>query len=124
MVGGPDDNGGDGSAWVFTLSGGVWTQQMHLPATIMGGNEQYGYSVALSANGNSAIVGTPRNDNGAGGAWALYRTSDGSWLYAGPRMIPTDSAGVVVSGDGNMAILGGPFDNNYLGAAFVFIHHP
>src|SRR5262245_36044646 len=45
-----------GAAWVFTRSGGVWTQQGdNLVST--GAMERLGTSVALSADGNIAIVG-------------------------------------------------------------------
>ena len=46
-----------GAAWVFTRSGGVWTQQGGKLVGIdaIGGAEQ-GSSVALSADGNTAIV--------------------------------------------------------------------
>ena len=33
IVGGPDDNGNVGAAWVYTLSGRVWTQQSKLAGT-------------------------------------------------------------------------------------------
>jgi hypothetical protein len=44
-----------------------------------------GYSVALSANGNTAIVGGPGDNSAAGAAWVfVQRTKDdcqkGGWL--------------------------------------------
>ncbi len=47
-----------GAAWVFTRSGGVWTQQgSKLVGTGAVGSAEQGTSVALSADGNTAIVG-------------------------------------------------------------------
>jgi hypothetical protein len=72
IVGGNHDNGG-GAAWVYTRSGGVWTQQ----GSKLGGNAgdaEFGSSVALSADGNTAIVGAP----GFSGAW-VYARSNGVW---------------------------------------------
>jgi hypothetical protein len=57
-VGGVTDNAGIGAVWVFTRSAGVWTQQgSKLVGTGVVGNAEQGQSVALSADGNTAIVG-------------------------------------------------------------------
>jgi hypothetical protein len=66
IVGGFEDNSRVGAAWVYTRSGGVWTQQGNkLVANDAGGAALQGYSVALSSDGNTAIVGGPF-DNGWG----------------------------------------------------------
>ena len=58
IVGGLSDNGGAGAAWVYTRSGGVWTQQGNkLVGTGAIGAAQQGISVSLSSDGNTAIVG-------------------------------------------------------------------
>ena len=59
IVGGSYDNLKAGAAWVFTRSGGDWTQQSKLVGTGAVGNAAQGSSVALSADGNTAIVGGP-----------------------------------------------------------------
>jgi hypothetical protein len=57
IVGGPDDNNSTGAVWVYTRSGGVWTQQGNkLVGTGAVGQSEQGISVALSADGNTAIV--------------------------------------------------------------------
>jgi hypothetical protein len=67
IIGGPGDNpwdrsvpfglGAAGAAWVFTRIGDVWTQQGNkLVGGTLGGANQ-GTSVALSADGTTAIVG-------------------------------------------------------------------
>src|SRR5262249_59677556 len=49
---------GTEAAWVFARSGSVWTQQgKKLIGTGAVGNARQGTSVALSADGNTAIVG-------------------------------------------------------------------
>ena len=70
IVGGPYDNGSAGAVWVFTRSGGVWTQQQKLVGSGAVGNPGpfevgQGSSVALSADGSTAIVGGP-GDSGGG----------------------------------------------------------
>src|SRR5438552_3328167 len=58
MVGGPIDSGEAGATWVWTRSGGVWTQQgTKLVGSDAAGNAQQGYSVFLSADGITAIIG-------------------------------------------------------------------
>jgi hypothetical protein len=73
IVGGFGD-GANGAAWVFTRSGGVWTQQgSKLVGTGAVGNAGQGLSVALSADGNTAMVGGRRNSD-TGAAWAFTRS--------------------------------------------------
>jgi hypothetical protein len=59
IVGVPADNSGTGAAWVFTRTGGVWTQQGEklVGTGAVGTTVQQGESVALSGDGNTAIVG-------------------------------------------------------------------
>src|SRR5205823_2464686 len=75
IVGGPYD-GSSGGGWVFTRSGGVWTQQgSNLVGTGAVGNAQQGSSVALSADGNTAIVGGFQDNSGAGAAWVFVSSA-------------------------------------------------
>jgi FG-GAP-like repeat/FG-GAP repeat len=127
IVGGYLDNNGIGAAWVFTRSGGVWTQQgMRLIGTGAVGNANQGWSVALSADGNTAIVGGYQ-DNGDGGAVWVFARTGGVWFQQGSKLVGTGAVGnasqgwsVALSADGNTAIVGGRTDNNNAGAAWVF----
>src|SRR5262249_48313789 len=47
----------EGGALVFTRSNGVWTAKMELVGTDAIGNAEQGFSVALSADGNTVLVG-------------------------------------------------------------------
>jgi hypothetical protein len=60
-----------GAAWVFTRSGGVWTQQgTKLVGTgVIGPVAIQGWSVSLSGNGSTAIVGGYDDNIGIGAAW-------------------------------------------------------
>jgi hypothetical protein len=116
-----------GAAWVFTRSGGVWTQQGNkLVGTGAVGNADQGWSVALSADGNTVIVGGP-NDNApqTGAAW-VYIRSGGVWTQQGSKLVGTGAVyanqgvAVTLSADGNTAIVGGSYDNGNIGAAWVF----
>lgn len=127
IVGGQGDNGGIGAAWVFTRTGGVWSQQGNkIVGTGAVGNAGQGYSVAISADGNTALVGGTNDNNGVGAAWVFTR-SGGVWTQQGPKLVGVGATGVAhqgfsvsISGDGNTAIVGGFWDNNFTGAAWVF----
>jgi hypothetical protein len=126
IIGGPNDNLFAGAAWVFTRTGGIWTQQgQKLVGSDAVGPAQQGYSVALSADGNTAIIGAPGDNNGSGAAWVFTRNG-GVWTQQGSKLVGTGPVGtalqgwsVALSSDGNTAIVGGPFDNG-VGAAWVF----
>lgn len=75
IVGGYYDNGFMGAVWVFTRSGGVWTQQGNkLVGTGAVGNARQGYSVSLSSDGSTALIGAPY-DNGEGAAWVFVSSA-------------------------------------------------
>ena len=57
-----------GAAYVFTRSGGIWTQQAFLKASNAGGGDVSGNSVAIS--GDTLVVGAPGEDSSAGGGEA------------------------------------------------------
>src|SRR5262245_18127123 len=127
IVGGPFDNAGAGAVWVFTRSGGVWSQQgVKLVGIDAVGTAEQGWSVALSADGNTAIVGGPGDNTDVGAVWVFTR-SGGTWSQQGAKLVGTGAAGnakqgysVALSADGNTAIVGGSADNSSLGAAWLF----
>ena len=104
------------------------------------GNTNQGMSVALSADGSTAIVGGPGPNNvdrdrspsrgPAGAAWIFIRRG-GVWAQQGGKLVGTtdapggglfsQGAAVALSADGNTAIVGGPSDNRTTGAAWVFV---
>ncbi len=131
MLGGPYDNYDQGAAWVFTRSGSTWSQQgSKLVGTGSVGNAQQGWSVALSANGNTAIVGGNYDYYELGAAW-VYTRSIGTWSQQGGKLVGTGYTGIAqqgnsvdLSADGNTAIVGGPYDNSLQGAAWVYTPAP
>jgi hypothetical protein len=75
IVGGYSDSSFAGAAWVFTRSSGVWSQQgSKLVGTGALGSAEQGYSVALSADGNTAIVGGPSDSSSVGATWVFTRS--------------------------------------------------
>ena len=93
LIGAPDDNGGAtneggvGAAWVFTRSGSTWTQQGEkLTGTGETGEGEFGTSVALSADGNTALIGAPADNGDAGAAWVFTR-SGSTWTQQGEKLV-------------------------------------
>ena len=126
LIGGWADNSDAGAAWVFTRSGSTWTQQgSKLTASDETGAASLGASVALSGDGNTALIGGA-NDDDAGAAWVFTR-SGSTWTQQGSKLTACDSTGyaafgdsVALSSDGSTALIGGPDDNGDIGAAWPF----
>ena len=132
IVGGPGDNPSDrsapfgvgaaGAAWVFTRSGDVWTQQGKKLASSGSLRTQQGTSVALSADGNIAIVSGFAADRSAGAA-SVFTRSGGQWMQdkelAGNSVLGKSAPSIALSADGGIALLGEPDDNGGIGAAWV-----
>ena len=127
IVGGIGDNANAGAAWVYTRSGGnVWILEAKLFGTGATGSASQGFSVALSADGNTAIVGGIGDNTNAGAAWVFTRNG-GAWNQQGNKLVGTGAVGnaqqgcaVSLSSDGNTAIIGGFRDNAFAGAVWVF----
>ena len=132
LVGGPYDSGkpgsgsGVGAAWVFTRSGSTWTQQgPKLLGLEENGEGDFGTSVALSADGNTALIGGTTDHANEGAAWVFTR-SGSKWTQQGPKLTGADGISyfgkaVALSADGNTALVGGDLNNAVVGAAWVFV---
>lgn len=121
------DNTNQGATWVFTRNSGVWNQQGNkLVGTGNIGMAGQGYSVALSADGNTALVGAFADNGNHGAAWVFTRSA-GVWSQQGSKLIGTGNIGkaeqgkaVALSADGNTAVVSGWVDNLQRGAVWVF----
>ena len=129
-----------GTAEVYRFSGGTWSSPTELNlGTVAEANDLFGLSVALSADGNTALVGVPRrtvNGQTNAGVAEVFRFSAGSWgspteLSLGTAAAAGDAFGsdaggssLALSANGNIALIGVPDRtvNGYLGrgAAEVF----
>jgi hypothetical protein len=124
-----DDNGEDsGSAYVFTRSGGVWTEQAKLLASDGAPLDFFGTSAAL--DGDTVVIGAYwDDDNGedSGSAYVFTRSA-GVWTEQAKVLAsdgePHDAFGTAVALDRDTAVIGAFFtDDNGLesGSAYVFI---
>ncbi len=132
LIGGPNEAAGFsfryGAAWVFTLSGSTWTQQGAKLQGPAGETEEgtFGWSVALSFNGNTALIGGSHNSKVAGAAWVFTR-SGSTWTQQGGALTGGGEVGegefgdsVALSSTGSTAVITGPGDNTNAGAVWVF----
>jgi hypothetical protein len=129
LVGGRLDAGGStGAAWVFANSGATWLQQ---GPKLTGGSEEasaeageFGFSVSLSADGSSALVGAPRDAGGVGAAF-LFTRANGTWSLDG-KLAGSKAhkgafgSGVALRADGRTAVVGAPNEGEFAGAVWMF----
>jgi hypothetical protein len=151
LIGGYADDGDEGAVWVFTRSGGTWTQQGtklvgDCASSCAGQGEGeiddggFGSSVALSADGDTALIGAPWDDGGVGsiGAGAVWVFTRSGGVWAQQAKLVGDCASncanegtgaeghaafgrsVAMSADGDTALIGAPSDDGAEGAAWVF----
>jgi hypothetical protein len=134
VAGGPNDiSPGAGNTWVFTRSGGTWTQQAVLLGTgATSTRSNQGSAVALSADGNILAIGAPQDQflsspqRRIGAVW-IFTRSGGTWTQQGSKIIPTGFTGqvpefgtsVALSADGSTLAVGAPGDNAFVGATYI-----
>ena len=144
LIGAVDDEdpNGDraGSAYVFDKSGSSWSQQAKLAADDGDANDQFGYSVALSNDGFTALIGAYNDEDpngksaefdfsGAGSAYVFDRSSR-SWSQQAKLAADDGDSddrfgdSVVLSSDGSTALIGASGDEDPngegAGSAYVF----
>jgi hypothetical protein len=163
LIGGPGDDFKPGAVWVFTRKGSTWTQQgskltgageetldsrcvqilegfatMEEILEYCSVNIEFGASVALSASGDTALIGGPgdayeggSSTRGPHGAAWMFTRSRSTWAQQGGKLAGNGSAlfgvhfgsSVALSSDGNIALIGGPLDGwpePPVGAAWVY----
>ncbi|MGA9852712.1 MAG: isopeptide-forming domain-containing fimbrial protein [Gammaproteobacteria bacterium] len=119
-----------GKVYVFTRShDGTWTQQAVLTEAGTPGSDAFGSSVALSADGNTAVIGarsaTVSGQAGAGKVYVFTRSGN-TWSEQTPFGDPTPAsndefgAHVAVSGDAQTLLVGAPGVQSQAGAAFAY----
>jgi len=113
LIPAPYNNGATGAAWAFTRSGGIWSEQQKFTGS---GAFTFGCSAALSADGNTALIGICQGK----GAWVFTRAG-GTWTEQ--QKLPVGAvqfgSSVALSADGNTALIGAVCENECVGAAWV-----
>ena len=86
-VGGVEDNSSatnSGAVYVFTRStvNATWSQQAYIKASNTDNGDQFGWSLSLSANGNTLAVGA-RSENSSATGVGGTQEDDSNYLYSG-----------------------------------------
>ena len=125
IVGAHAKNSNTGAVYIFTRSGTTWTQQAKLTASDGATNDYFGWSVSLSSDGNTAIVGAYGKNSNTGAAY-IFTRSGSTWSQQA-KLTASDGAGgdnfgtsTSLSSDGNTAIVGANGKNSATGAAYIF----
>ena len=127
-------NANQGAAYVFVLSDGTWSQQQKLAASDGASGDEFGFSVSLSADGNTALIGAINasvGNNLSQGAAYVFVKSGGTWSEL-QKLTALDGAAddqfgssVSLSADGSTALIGADAatvgNNSAQGAAYVFV---
>ena len=126
---------GTGSGYIFVRRRNHWSQRQELTVHDAGSSANFGWSVALSADGKTALIGAinavcPTGADGCGAAYVFTRGTNDSWVeqqkLTASDASPDDEFGssVALSADGKIALLGVFFADcstgNDCGAAYVF----
>jgi len=120
-----DPSPNQGSAYLFTRSGTVWTQQAKLTANDGVANDFFGFSVAL--NGDTVLVSAVGTNTYQGSAY-LFMRSGTVWAQQA-KLTASDGAawdefGSTVALSGNTAVVGARLDdtgtNTDQGSAYLF----
>ena len=126
LVGAWGKHGNTGAAYIFVQSGGAWSQQAELTAGDGVSGDSFGYAVALSGDGATALIGAYGRHSTTGAAYVFVRGgsvwSQQAELTAGDGTT-SDNFGraVALSGDGSTALVGAYFKDRGAGAAYAFV---
>ena len=129
IIGAPNTNTFQGAAYVFTESGGSWSQVQKLTADDGTQFNQFGWSIAIQ--GDLAMVGSISatvGQNSSQGAVYMFSQSGGSWTqtqkFSSDDGVSGDSFGWSIALDGDTALIGTGFvtvnGNEFQGAAYFF----
>lgn len=121
-----DDLGSEsGSAYVFVLSSGSWSEQTRLNASDGAAGDRFGWDVAI--DGDTIVATAPRHDHGptdAGAAYVLTRDT-GVWSEQAELLASDgeegDEFGNDVDIDADTVVVGSADHNGNTGAAYVFV---
>ena len=119
IVGAQADDGflntNQGSATIYTRSGAMWAQQQTITLSDGGTGDRFGWSVALSSDGNTAIIGAPYDNiggNAGQGSATIFTRSSSTWTEQIKITHPSGTAnsnfgfGVAISDDGLRVAVG------------------
>jgi len=102
----------------------TWIEQAQVEGSGAREFEEFGYAIALSADGNTLVVGAPYGRT----VW-IFTRDDTIWTEEA-KLTPIDAVGssrfgwsIALSWDGNSLAIGGPHDNSLTGAVWIFTRY-
>jgi hypothetical protein len=106
-----------GAVYVFTRSGTNWNQQAYVKASNVEAGDNFGRSVALSADGNTMATGAPGKDSNSGAVYIFTRTENTWSQQAHVKASNTEADdgfgfSVALSSDGNTLAVGAPNESS------------
>ena len=104
VFGAPDANGYLGAAYVFTRSGGSWSQTQMLEGADAGPHGRFGFAVGIT-QGN-ILVGTCSANGGPAGAVYVFGESAGLWTQKQKLTRRNPGFGCTIATDGDTALIG------------------
>lgn len=140
LVGAPGANGAQGAAYIYhATAAGSWTSMKAPTATLINSpkpqkQELFGYSVGLSSDGLTAVVGAPlfykKEPQSLGAVFVFRVASEDAWAstsapVAALTVNSSDPAflgiSLALSADGTTVVAGAPFSGDaYAGGAYIF----
>jgi hypothetical protein len=129
---------GSGALYVFSRTGSAWKQDAYLKGSRSEGNDALGFSIAISADGNTIVGGAadesclvgginPQGCNtdkpedasgGSSGAAYIWVRNDGAWVEQAflkastPELQDWFAANLAVSADGNTLLVAAPMEDS------------
>ena len=123
-----------GEAYIFSRSGNTWSEDTILLASNGSDDDNFGFSVSLSYDGNTAIIAAHHKEDGVKnlqGAVYVFARTNGVWTEK-VILMPSDAAygdnfgyNISLSADGNRFIVGAPRkivgSNSQQGKAYIYL---
>ncbi len=118
-----------GAVYVFEREGDNWSFNTKITANDADANDNFGYRIALDAQGNDIAISAYRDDENAlaeSGSVYVFKEQNGTWSQES-KINPNDASAnawfgqsLDISPDGNSILVGASAENNFLGSAYIF----
>jgi hypothetical protein len=126
-VGGFNNNSGVGAVWMYSCSGRECTLQKKITGEEEVGEGYFGFSVALTHDGKTLLVGGEGDEVFVGAAWE-FKYLESKWTQQGKKLTGSEEtgkgafgSGVALDSEGSTAFIGGEYDKEDVGAAWTFV---
>lgn len=111
-----------GSAYIFTRTDSGWVEEAKLLASDGYSGDWFGFSVSISSDANTAIVGANWHNDGKGAAY-IFTRSDSGWAEEAKLAVSDGDwfgSSVSINSDGDIVIVGTHWRSDGKRTAYVF----